>query len=208
MVRKKLLDFLKIYLEVNIKLIYYVTEIWWLYLIYIFISAYGLFGPVIEGGNITRLVCFILTFHLVLNTSALFFVCKAERSRKFLIDLIGEKFIIKYLGEFTVTIRIQRVMKPVLGLLGIEYGSELITRNGMIMQMEANRILYEQTEGKRISEMSQELKDAHLRDCLAIQQNTPRGGLISRSMENTHSPNVSRETFPGMRDIVFGDKNK
>lgn len=99
MLKTKLLSLLKFYLKMTIKIIYYVTEKTPLYLVYIYMSANALFGPPLDGGTIWRWVCLIMTLYVLLNTGLLFLACKIEKSRKFLSKLLGEEFIIKYLGK-------------------------------------------------------------------------------------------------------------
>lgn len=99
MLKTKLLSLLRFYLKMTIKIIYYMTEKTPLYLVYLFISTYALFGPYVEGGNGFRWFCLIITLYVLLNTGLLFLACKIEKSRKFLSKLLGEEFIIKYLGK-------------------------------------------------------------------------------------------------------------
>ena len=86
--------FLTIFAKYNIKFLHYVTETKRAFVTYLFVAVYGMYGP---SPNILRSICLFSIIYLLILSLLLFLICNTTGPRKFLSNLVGEDFIIKYL---------------------------------------------------------------------------------------------------------------
>ena len=91
----KLKSYFKIYVELNIKFFLYVIGTLWPFIIYIFVSIYGFYGPALEGGNTLRSIYLGITLYMMVTSVLVCLAYAIPASRPILVDLVGENLIIK-----------------------------------------------------------------------------------------------------------------
>ena len=109
---------LKIYFKFNIRLLHLFTENRFFYLIYTFLVLYGFYGC--KGKvecSISHHIAFLVVIYFIITSIFMLLICKIPRTRHFLDFLVGEAYVIKYLGPFTGTRTILRALGLLLGCI-------------------------------------------------------------------------------------------
>lgn len=63
---------------------------------------------------------------------------------------------------------------------------------------------YEKLYSKDSEIWPNEIKFMHLKECSDLRNNHPHGGLITRIINKNHDLDMRKETFSGMREILWG----
>jgi len=72
------------------------------------------------------LTIFLVTSYLVVISLLIHISCKLSVPRKFLNNLVGEDFIIKYLGHFTSSKLLIKILSPIAPRTLMEVGTQMV----------------------------------------------------------------------------------
>ena len=90
---------IKIYLKFHIRLSDLITENTFGYLVYLFVTIYAFYGGKSNGCyKISHFIAFCCILYLGITILQIFILCEIKCTRKFLDNLLTEKYTIKYLG--------------------------------------------------------------------------------------------------------------
>ncbi len=112
--------FFTLYFELHIRLVHFFSKTMIGYSFYIFCFFYGFFGCHGTTCGSSNLLASYFAVIMISLSSEIWFIVKIPITRKWLAQLVGEDYIIKYLGEYTSTLSLFRYLTPVAAITAAE----------------------------------------------------------------------------------------
>ena len=178
-IKKGFLLLAKIYFKAHIRLLHFLTENTFAYLIYIFLAAYGSYGG--KDTGVYELSHYIATFFVLYCFGTglfLFLVCKLKVPRQILENLVTKEYIIKYLGEYTASKLLVKLAVPSIALAGLE---TFTSRSGLETHQSNLDAVYEKCYGENGQDWSEKTREKYL----AAQERARilhKDGIITKAM--------------------------
>ena len=92
---------IRIYFKFNILLLHLFSENHFLYLVYMFLVVYGLYDCKSHDVECTLShdIAFIIVLYFLAASAWIYMICNIPLTRKYLDNLVGKDYVIKYLGK-------------------------------------------------------------------------------------------------------------
>ena len=124
-----------LYLKVNIRLIHFFIETKIGFSLFLFLMIYGLFGCTnSENCKLSHALALYFILYLMSTIVEFWFLVKIPFTRKILDELLTKAYIVKYLGEHTLTKTTVKAFGTAFTILAIESGSSHMETLGHIQK--------------------------------------------------------------------------
>lgn len=114
---------IKFLFVIDLKLIYFFSDTLVRYIFYIFCIFYGFFGCTNDNCNITHSLAAIFVVFMIGLVIQTYVLMKIPFTRAYLENLVGKDFLEKYLGKYTSSEALVKILKyigPAVGLIAAE----------------------------------------------------------------------------------------
>jgi len=108
--------YVTLYFKLTIRLVHFFSKTYVGYSIYIFCFFYGFFGCHGTTCGLSHSLAGYFTFLMISLAFEIWILVKIPATRKFLDQLVGADYIIKYLGKFTGSISMLRYISPIVAV--------------------------------------------------------------------------------------------
>lgn len=149
------------------------------------------------------LTIFLVTSYLVVISLLIHISCKLSVPRKFLNNLVGEDFIIKYLGHFTSSKLLIKILSPIGGRTLMEVGTQMVGQVDTESQVRGTLGSYSTVFGPDATRWPDKIKFQHLAEVSEIPRLAPRGGIISQAISFAHREEMGRVFTGGIPEVLW-----
>ena len=118
----------KFFFTIDIKLIYFFSDTLAGYIFYIFCIFYGFFGCTGDNCNITHSLAAIFVVFMIGLVIQTYALVKIPFTREYLENLVGKDVLEKYLGKYTGSEALTKIIKYVVPAIGL-MAAETMTTN-------------------------------------------------------------------------------
>ena len=109
-----------LYFKLNIILVYFFSRTYIGFGFYLFCFFYGLFGCHATTCQLSNFLAGSFALLMISLSAEIWIFVKIPITRKWLGQLVGENFILKYLGKYTSTVSLFRYLSPVIAITTLE----------------------------------------------------------------------------------------
>ena len=202
---KKCCSFIfKLYFKVNIRLLHFITENMFGYLVYLFVMVYGTYGGRDTGVYETsHYISLFITMYLLGQAVELYVLCKIPFTRKLLDNLLTKEYILKYLGEHTMSKLFLKMAVPLVGTAAIEVytAEQSLERNS-----DAVKKVYTLCHGDDAREWPPKIKKEFTEENKQIRSDS-KNGIITHTINSEKTKSVTHTVATTIKDTakaIFG----
>lgn len=197
--KEKILNMLRIYLMFIIKFLYFLTEKKIAYLFYVFMVVYVFCACNVSNFNWLFFFFSTIIMFCVSNALLFFVLCKIPFLRAFLDKLVGEKFVIKYLGVYTASKILATLAGPIIASGIVDVFTQRSNLN--ILQSKNDMIFENQKKIVEASgrEWSKQDEQNVLNNQSALMSKTKTDGAISQATKNSEVAGVIKSAIHSVK---------
>ena len=131
----------------------------------------------------------------------MYLICKVPFTRKCLDKLVTKEYVLKYLGDFTGSKQLYKLVGATTGIIGIEAATEYLNHARTEKNLKVSTTTYERIYGANHENWTNSCKNNYLKHQKSI-LNSNNGGLVSQMMRNDNQETNLKTITSGIIDFV------